>query len=200
MFVQLKDRDLAYLPLGTPEADQYLRELHWAQAFALANREEMMDQFLMELADVILGDYSKFKELEVERINCHHNFTQEEHHMGHDVWITRKGAIQVKRGMKGMIPGSMGTGSFIVHGLENPMAYHSAPHGAGRRFSRAEARKQFTMDDFDKAMVGIVHRRNDVLLDEIPRAYKDINVVMENAKELVEVETILHQILNCKGD
>ena len=200
MFIPLKDRDLAYLPKKHPLFDEYLHFLNWAQTFALHNREEMMDQFLMELADTIYGDYSRFKELEVERINCHHNFTQMEHHLGHDVWVTRKGAVQVKKGMKAMIPGSMGTRSYIVRGLENPMAFHSSPHGAGRRFSRTKAREQFTMEDFDKAMVGIEHRRDEAFLDEIPGAYKDIDEVMENAKELVEVETTLKQILNCKGE
>lgn len=99
-----------------------------------------------------------------------------------------------------MIPGSMGTRSYIVAGLECISAFHSAPHGAGRRFSRTEARKQFNMTDFDKAMSGIAHRRTDILLDEIPGAYKDIDEVMENAKELVTVEHTLKQIINVKGD
>lgn len=99
-----------------------------------------------------------------------------------------------------MIPGSMGTRSYIVKGLENPMSYGSAPHGAGRRMSRAKARETFSMEDFDKAMTGIEHRRSEVLLDELPLAYKDIDVVMENAKELVTIEATLKQVLNVKGD
>ena len=155
---------------------------------------------MMELSTAIFGVHKRGGELELERINCHHNFTQREHHLGHDVWITRKGAIEAGLGKLGMIPGSMGTQSYIVSGLGNPMSFNSAPHGAGRRFSRGEARKRFTMEDFDKAMVGIVHRRSDVLLDELPDAYKDIDTVMENAEELVKVEHTLKQVLNCKGD
>ena len=198
--IQLPHQDLAYLSENTPEFNEYIRDLRWAQKFALLNREEMLDCFMMELATITLGDYSKFKELEFERINCHHNFTQIENHLNHNIWVTRKGAIQAKEGMKGMIPGSMGTKSYIVSGLENKMSFASAPHGAGRRFSRTKAREQFTMEDFDKAMIGIEHRRTEILLDEIPQAYKDIDEVMENAKELVKVDAILKQILNVKGD
>lgn len=200
MLVQLPDPDLAYLPEGTVDFCDYIRDLRWAQKFALLNREEMMDRVLKDISYCIYKEDGHQKDFEIERINCHHNFTQIEKHFGHDVWITRKGAIQAKEGMKGMIPGSMGTRSYIVSGLECPMAFHSAPHGAGRRMSRGKARAAFTMEDFDKAMVGIEHRRSDVLIDELPMAYKDIDVVMENAKELVKIETTLKQILNVKGD
>lgn len=198
--IELPDQDLAYLPEEHPSFKEYLTHLNWAQKFALLNREEMMDRVMSELADCILGDHKKGKELEIERINCHHNFTQIETHYEKDVWVTRKGAIQARLGMKGMIPGSMGTKSYIVTGLEQTESFHSAPHGAGRRFSRNKAREQFTMADFDKAMVGIEHRRDEKLLDEIPAAYKDIDQVILNAKELIKVETELKQILNCKGD
>ena len=200
MFVPLKDKDLAYLPTGEEVCYEYLKYLAWAQRFALLNREEMMDRVLKDISYQVYNENGHQLEFEVERINCHHNFTQMENHFGENVWVTRKGAIQAKLGMKGMIPGSMGTRSYIVEGLENPMAFHSAPHGAGRRFSRTKARAQFTMDDFDKAMVGIEHRRTDVLLDEIPQAYKDIDEVMENAKSLVKIEHTLKQIVNIKGD
>ena len=123
-----------------------------------------------------------------------------ERHFGEDVWVTRKGAIQARTGMRGMIPGSMGSRSYIVSGLENNMAFHSAPHGAGRRFSRTAARKKFSMADFDKALAGIEHRRSPVLLDEIPMAYKDIDQVMEYSRELVQVDHTLHQVVNVKGD
>lgn len=198
MFIQLADPDLAYLPEENLFFDEYLQWVSWAQKFALLNREEMMDRVLIELS-YDTGREGKI-DFELERINCHHNFTQIENHFGQNIWITRKGAIQAKLGMKGMIPGSMGTHSYIVSGLENKMAFHSAPHGAGRRFSRTKARAQFTMEDFDKAMLGIEHRREDVLLDQIPQAYKDIDEVMENAKELVKIEYTLKQIINVKGD
>jgi len=199
-FVQLPDRDLAYLVEGSQEFDAYIRDMRWAQHFALLNREEMLDRFMMELSQAVLGDHTRGADLEKERINCHHNFTQIEHHMGADVWITRKGAIKATEADYCMIPGSMGTRSYIVKGRGNIPSFCSAPHGAGRKFSRAAARKQFTMADFDKAMVGIEHRRTDILLDEIPGAYKNIDEVMENAKDLVEVVTTLRQVLNVKGD
>ena len=198
--ITLPDIDLAYLPEDTDEFQEYIGDLHWAQKFALLNREEMMDRVLTELSYNVHGEDGHQEEMEVSRINCHHNFTQQENHFKQSVWVTRKGAIQAKLGMGGMIPGSMGTKSYIISGLENPMAFHSAPHGAGRRFSRGEARRRFTMDDFDKAMVGIEHRKAEVLLDEIPACYKDIDEVMENAKDLVKIEHTLKQIINMKGD
>jgi len=198
--VALPDRDLAYLREGTEEFDDYVRDLKWAQNFARLNRDEMMDRVMIELSRTIYGDSTHMGELETQRINCHHNFTQEEEHFGHRVWVTRKGAIEARRGMWAMIPGSMGTRSYIVTGLENPLAFRSAPHGAGRRLSRTAARKQYTMDDLDKAMRGIEFRRSSALLDEIPSAYKDIDEVMENAKELVEIKHVLKQFVNVKGD
>lgn len=200
MLIQLPDPDLAYLPEEHPLFEEYIRDLRWAQHFAKLNRDEMMDRVLKDISYALYNENGHQAEFEVSRINCHHNFTQIENHFGQNVWITRKGAIQAKEGMKGMIPGSMGTRSYIVSGLENKMAFHSAPHGAGRRMSRSKARAAFTMQDFDKAMVGIEHRRSDILIDELPMAYKDIDEVIENAKELVTVETTLKQILNVKGD
>jgi tRNA-splicing ligase RtcB len=196
----LPDRDLAYLEEGTPTFDDYIRDLRWAQEFARLNRDEMMDRVLLVLSESLFATPTRAAELEVQRINCHHNFTQVEHHYGHDVWITRKGAIEAKRGMWAMIPGSMGTRSYIVTGLENPVAFNSAPHGAGRRYSRTRARQLFTMQDLETAMRGIEYRHASALLDEIPGAYKDIDEVMEHARSLVAVEHTLAQFLNVKGD
>ena len=199
-FITLKDKDLAYLPENNKAFDEYLGDLKWSQEFAMLNRDEMMDQVLKELSYFFFGEDGHQKEIEKERINCHHNFTQKENHMGQDVWITRKGAIEMKTGQMGIIPGSMGTASYIVEGLECIPAYHSAPHGAGRKFSRTEAKKQFTMDDMDKAMVGISHNRDKAFLDEIPGAYKDIDHIMDNSKDLVKIVHTLHQIINIKGN
>jgi len=198
--VQLKDRDLAYLAEGQREFSDYITDLLWAQDFALLNREEMMDRVMTELSYLFYKEDGHQAEIELERINCHHNFTQRENHFDENVWITRKGAIQMKHGQKGVIPGSMGTRSYVVSGLENKMAYHSAPHGAGRRFSRGEARRRFTMEDFRKAMAGIECRHSAKLIDELPMAYKDIDDVMENSKDLVKVEHRLRQLVNVKGD
>ena len=198
--ITLPDRDLAYLTEHTPEFDDYVADLRWAQEFARLNREEMMDRVMTVVSEAIHGTPDRTRELEIQRINCHHNFSQVETHFGRSVWITRKGAIQARRGMWAMIPGSMGTRSYIVSGLENPIAFHSAPHGAGRRYSRTAARKLFTMKDLESAMNGIEFRRSPVLLDEIPSAYKDIDEVIENARSLVEVKHTLRQFINVKGD
>lgn len=197
-FIELPDADLAYLVEGSNEFDSYIRDLRWAQKFAKLNRDEMMDRFIMEIRyDVFANDNA---DIELERINCHHNFTQIEHHFNTNVWITRKGAIEASEGKMGMIPGSMGTRSYIVSGLGNKISFNSAPHGAGRRMSRTKAKAQFKMEDMDKAMEGIEFRRSDVLIDEIPAAYKDIDRTIAYAKDLVKVEHTLKQIMNCKGD
>ena len=136
---------------------------------------------------------------DLERINCHHNFTQKERHFGKDVWLSRKGAISAREGELGLIPGSMGTASYVVEGRGNPVALHSSPHGAGREYSRSAARKQFTGADLRAAMVGIEYRETDAFIDEIPAAYKPIGQVMRDAADLVSIEHELHQLVNVKG-
>lgn len=191
----LPDRDLAFLTEGTPEFDGYIADLNWAQSFALLNREEMMDRVVWAV-EAAFSD----KVTELERINCHHNFTQREHHFGHDVWLSRKGAIQADRGRPGLIPGSMGTASYVVSGKGNAESFNSSPHGAGRNFSRTQARKTFTIEDLRARMEGIEWRETDAFLDEHPDAYKDIDVVMRDAADLVDIRHTLHQIVNVKGD
>jgi tRNA-splicing ligase RtcB len=195
--VPLPHRDLAYLPEGTDEFWAYLRDLRWAQAFAAANRAEMVDRVVACLAEWSGADVRA-----EETINCHHNYTERERHFGRDVWLTRKGAINAERGRRGLIPGSMGTRSYVVTGKGQPAAFCSAPHGAGRNFSRAEARKRFTVGELADAMKGIEWRAEnaDAFLDEIPGAYKDVDVVMADAADLVSVDHTLRQILNVKGD
>jgi tRNA-splicing ligase RtcB len=200
MSIQLPDRDLAYLPEHHPAFAAYMRDLHWAQQFALHNRNEMMDRVLTEVSQAVYGEAGHESALELQRINSHHNFTEQEHHFGQNVWVTRKGAIRARKDNWAMIPGSMGTRSYIVVGKEHPMSFYSAPHGAGRRYSRTKARSLFSMEDLGRAMAGIEYRHSKVLLDEIPGAYKDIDEVMENAKDLVEVKYVLKQFVNVKGD
>ena len=137
---------------------------------------------------------------EQERINCHHNFTESEEHFGKRVWVSRKGAIQADLGRPGLIPGSMGTASYVVEGLGHPMSLNSSPHGAGREYSRTKARQLFTHEQLREAMVGIEFRDTDAFLDEIPQAYKPIDRVMADASELVEVRHVLRQLVNVKGD
>lgn len=197
--VPLPNDDLAFLPQGTPEFSQYIKELRWAQAFALANREEMMDRFRRVLSEWI-GFEAAEQDIEVERVNCHHNYTQVEQHGGRRVWVTRKGAIEASEGKMGLIPGSMGTRSYVVQGKGYPASLNSAPHGAGRRFSRTEARRRFTAQDLATRMEGIEYRPGQQWVDEIPDAYKDIDVVITDAQPLVEVKHVLSQIMNIKGE
>jgi tRNA-splicing ligase RtcB len=193
--ITVPDRDLAYLDEGTPEFDAYIADLIWAQKFALANREEMMDRVIEDFQHWY-GEPIQ----ELERINCHHNFTQRENHFGKDVWLSRKGAILASEGTLGLVPGSMGTASYVVAGKGNKLALSSSPHGAGRNYSRSAARKKFSQEQLREAMKGIEYRDTDAFIDEIPQAYKDIDIVMRDAADLVEVQHTLRQILNIKGD
>ncbi|MDQ4085291.1 MAG: RtcB family protein [Actinomycetota bacterium] len=194
--VNLPDRDLAYLVEGTGEFDKYIRELRWAQQFALLNREEMMDRVAACFAEWVGLDAVRPR----EQTNCHHNYTTQEQHFGKQVWLSRKGAIDAAPGVPGLIPGSMGTASYVVVGKGNALALNSSPHGAGRAYSRTAARKRFSREDLRAAMGAIEYRDTDAFLDEIPAAYKDIDVVMEDAEDLVEVRHVLRQIVNVKGD
>lgn len=194
-WIELPDPDLAYLVQDTPEFWAYIRELRWAQHYALLNRDEMMDRVLRQL-----GEFVGTQAQEVERVNCHHNFTQLERHFGREVWVSRKGAIEAREGQLALIPGSMGTRSYVVEGLGNPASLCSAPHGAGRQYSRSAARKRFTREQLQEAMTGIEYRDTDAFLDEIPAAYKDIDQVMDDASTLVRIRNTLRQIVNVKGD
>jgi tRNA-splicing ligase RtcB len=194
-WIELPDPDLAYLVEGTAEFDAYIRELRWAQHFALLNREEMMDRVIRQFGAWVGGEVK-----ELERINCHHNFTERETHFGKSVWLSRKGAIRAREGDQGLIPGSMGTASYVVVGKGNVVALDSSPHGAGREYSRSAARKAFSLEQLREAMEGIEYRDTDAFIDEIPGAYKPIDQVMEDAADLVSVRHKLRQIINVKGD
>jgi tRNA-splicing ligase RtcB (3'-phosphate/5'-hydroxy nucleic acid ligase) len=194
-WIPLPDADLAYLPEQTAEFWAYIRDLRWAQHFALLNRAEMMAR--------VIGCLEEWMGVPVEAsetVNCHHNYTVQEEHFGQRVWLSRKGAIDASAGRPGLIPGSMGTRSYVVTGKGNPLALNSAPHGAGRVFSRSAARKTFSRADLDAAMAGIEWRHTDAFLDEIPAAYKDVDQVMADAADLVGVRHTLRQIVNVKGD
>jgi tRNA-splicing ligase RtcB len=194
-WIPLPDRDLAYLVEGTDEFNAYVRQLRWAQHFALLNREEMMDRVIRQVSE-----WMGTPVVEQERINCHHNFTEQERHFGKTVWVSRKGAIKADVSDRGLVPGSMGTASYVVEGLGNPLSLNSSPHGAGRVYSRSAARRTFDVDQLRAAMEGIEYRDTDAFLDEIPAAYKDIDVVMRDASDLVRVTHTLRQIVNVKGD
>ncbi len=194
-WISLPHKDLAYLVEGTDEFWAYIRQMRWAQHFALQNREEMMDRVVTAFEAWVGEDVER-----AEEINCHHNYTEQEKHFGKQVWLSRKGAISARHGEAGLIPGSMGTASYVVTGKGNPVALFSSPHGAGRAYSRSAARKRFTREQLREAMAGIEYRDTDAFIDEIPMAYKDIDQVMLDAADLVEVRHTLHQIVNVKGD
>jgi tRNA-splicing ligase RtcB len=194
-WIDLPDPDLAYLVEDTEEFWAYIGELRWAQDFAAANREEMMDRMIGALEN-----HMGTPVVEAERVNCHHNFTEQERHFGKQVWVSRKGAIKAGLGDQGLIPGSMGTASYVVVGKGNRVSLNSSPHGAGRNYSRSAARRTFSHEQLREAMVGIEYRDTDAFIDEIPAAYKDIDQVMADAADLVEVRHTLRQIINVKGD
>jgi tRNA-splicing ligase RtcB len=189
----LPDRDLAVFLAGTKEMEEYRRDLFWAQRYARANREAMLDIY----QDVVrrFRPQAQFG----EPVHCHHNYVAEEVHFGEHVLVTRKGAIRAGKGDLGIIPGSMGTRSFIVRGRGNAMSFESASHGAGRKMSRGQARKRFTVNDLKEQTKGVECRKDGGVLDEIPGAYKDIGKVMEQQKDLVEVVAELRQVLCVKG-
>ncbi len=193
--ISLPDRNLAYLPEKTEAFDNYMTDLIWLQSYAWQNRLEMMDRICKILANVFGLDY-----LEVdETIHCHHNYAEREHHFGKNVWVTRKGAVRARKNDMGIIPGSMGTKSYIVKGLGNTDSFHSCSHGAGRRMSRKQAKKQFTIEDLKSQTAGVNCRIDKDVIDEIPSSYKDIDKVMANQTDLVEIVTELKQIVCIKG-
>jgi tRNA-splicing ligase RtcB len=193
--VSLPNRDLAYLQEGTPEFWDYIEALRWAQHFALLNRDEMMDRVVGEYA-TFMGGWNGVK----DKVSCHHNYTVQEDINGLPVWLSRKGAIDAHKGVRGLIPGSMGAASYVVVGKGNAEALNSAPHGAGRNFSRSAAKAQFNREDLNKRMEGIAWGESDAFLDEHPLAYKDIDVVMADAYDLVDIQHTFHQIVNVKGN
>ncbi len=193
--VNLPDQDLAYFPEGTEHFDEYVRAVEWAQGFARLNREIMMQNVIRAVRGVI----SKPFEAGVEAVNCHHNYVSRERHFGEDILVTRKGAVSARRGELGIIPGSMGARSFIVRGLGNEDSFHSCSHGAGRRMSRTEARKRFSLADHERATVDVECRKDVDVIDETPAAYKDIDAVMTAQRDLVEIVHTLKQVVCVKG-
>ncbi len=192
--LRLPDKDLAYFIEGAEHFDDYVEAVHWAQDYAMWNRREMMRLIVDSLKDVL----PRFKPSK-EAINCHHNYVAIEQHFGEQVYITRKGAISAREDELGIIPGSMGAKSYIVRGLGNPSSFCSCSHGAGRTMSRSQAKKRFNSKDVAEQTEGIECRKDKGVIDEIPAAYKDIDVVMENQSDLVEVVHTLKQVVCVKG-
>ena len=191
----LVDRDLAVFVADTPQMAAYRNDLFWAQEYAKYNRTLMMAL----LKDVVRKEFKKAKPLFEPEISCHHNYVAEERYDGMDLLVTRKGAIRAGSGEFGIIPGSMGTSSYIVKGLGNEKAFNSASHGAGRRMSRNAAKRHFTIKDLEEQTRGVECRKDSGVLDEIPGAYKNIDQVMKQQQDLVEVVAKLKQFVCVKG-
>lgn len=190
----LPDQDLSYLVEHTEIYDDYVEAVEWAQRFAEENRRSMMDAVL----SVMTKHFKPFTTADVA-VNCHHNYISKENHFGNNITVTRKGAVRARKGDLGIIPGSMGTGSFIVRGLGNKDSFCSCSHGAGRVMSRGQAKKLIKLSDHEKAMEGIEARLDKGVLDESPAAYKDIGAVMDAQSDLVEILYRLKQVINVKG-
>jgi tRNA-splicing ligase RtcB (3'-phosphate/5'-hydroxy nucleic acid ligase) len=189
----LPDPDLAVFLARTPQMAAYRHDLYWAQDYARRNRAVMHRL----VSDVLRRHFPQVKF--EPPISAHHNYVAEETHFGEEVLVTRKGAIRAGKGDLGIIPGSMGTASYIVRGRGNPDSFESASHGAGRRMSRTKARQQFTELDLAAQTTGVECRKDAAVIDEIPSAYKNIDEVLSNQTDLVEVVTKLKQIICIKG-
>lgn len=212
---QLPDKDLAYLQEGTPHFEEYIAAVHWAQDYARWNRELMMQNMIRAIRDSKL--IGKRFTTNAMAVNCHHNYVerytmpttlsvatvegeplQPQRQPSH-VWLTRKGATSARLGELAVIPGSMGAASYIVKGKGNELSYQSCSHGAGRRYSRGEAKRRFTTDDLIQATEGVECRKDHGVLDETPQAYKSIEAVMQAQADLVDVVCILKQVMCIKG-
>ena len=191
---ELPDIYLASLKEGTEDFDWYMKATHWAQDYAMANRQIILEDVLEALRVL-----KPSTELEGEIVNCHHNYVAQEEHFGETIWVTRKGAIRAGLGERGIIPGSMGACSYIVEGLGNEESFCSSSHGAGRKMSRTEAKKRFSVNELKAQTKGVVCRKDAGVLDEIPKAYKSIEAVMAQQSDLTKTIHELKQILCIKG-
>jgi tRNA-splicing ligase RtcB len=196
-FINLPDTDLAYLPEDTDDFNEYVEAVQWAQDYALENRRVMMQAVLRAVGGALPQLDIQASE---EAVSCHHNYVEREHHFGRNLWVTRKGAVRARAGDLGIIPGSMGQKSYIVRGKGNLESYCSCSHGAGRQMSRAEAKRQFSLTDLVNQTQGIECRKDADVIDEIPSAYKDLDLVMANQADLVEVVHTLRAVLCVKGN
>jgi tRNA-splicing ligase RtcB len=196
MFISLPDPDLAYLVQDTVEFDQYIKDLTWAQEYAMENRRIMLELVMKDLAYMFNNKEPIPRLLEV---NCHHNYVARENHFNENVLVTRKGAVRAREGDLGIIPSAMGQTSYIVKGKGNVDSFCSCSHGAGRKMSRTKAKATFTTEDLIKQTEGVECRKDDGVVDEIPGAYKNIQEVMDNQSDLVEIVASLKSIMCIKG-
>ena len=193
---------LAFLPVDTPQGRQYINWMNLALDFAAENRAQMMEK----VKYIVQKNLEKYAGLEVSfnmEINCHHNYAAQEHHFGSNVWVHRKGAIRAREHELAVIPGAMGSYSYVVEGLGNEMSFCSSSHGAGRKFSRKGAMENFSVEevmvDLQKEGVVLGKHKNDDVAEESRFAYKDIDTVMENQQDLVKPLKKLKTIGVVKG-
>jgi tRNA-splicing ligase RtcB len=196
-FIELPDPNCAYLPENTELFDDYIEAVLWAQRFAKVNRELMKAGMLRGLKKS--GQVPKFEEVPNTFIDCHHNYVEKEYHFGKSIWVTRKGAVRARKGELGLIPGSMGTKSYVVRGLGNEDSFMSCSHGAGRKMSRTKAKQTISVKEHIEATKGVECRKDASVIDESPAAYKDIDTVINAQSELVEIVHTLKQVLCVKG-
>ena len=196
LFINLPDKDLAYLSEGTEHFDDYVEALEWAQDFARWNRHLMMEQIVGAVRDS--SEVRPFA-AELKAINCHHNYVARERHYGQNILVTRKGAVRAREGDMGIIPGSMGARSYIVRGKGSLESFTSCSHGAGRAMSRTEAKRRFSVEDHKRMTAGVECRKDAEVIDETPAAYKPIEAVMAAQSDLVEIVHTLRQVVCVKG-
>ncbi len=194
-FINLPDKDLAYIPEGSEHFQDYIDAVNWAQNFARNNREVMMQRTLSALQQTVPTPMQTGETV----VNCHHNYIRKENHFGENVWVTRKGAVSARQGELGIIPGSMGAKSFIVRGLGNEDSFCSCSHGAGRVMSRTEAKRRISLAEHEQATSGVECRKDESVIDETPAAYKPIDAVMQAQNDLVEIMHTLKQVVCVKG-
>ena len=195
-FINLPDKNLAYIAEGSEHFKDYIEAVEWAQDFARINRQIMMENVIDAVFEGLDGRPFNHK---VMAVNCHHNYIARENHFGRNVYVTRKGAVRAREGDLGIIPGSMGAKSYIVRGKGNADSFHSCSHGAGRKMSRSAAKTKFSLDDHKRMTEGVECRKDEDVIDETPGAYKNIDKVMEAQSDLVEVVHTLKQIVCVKG-
>lgn len=198
-FVTLPDADLAYFPEDTDDFNKYVAAVSWAQNYALENRRVMMEAVVEAIRKKMFLGLVPVNVTE-EAVSCHHNYVEKENHFGRNLWVTRKGAVRARAGDLGIIPGSMGQRSYIVRGKGNLESYCSCSHGAGRAMSRTEAKRRFSLTDLIAQTEGVECRKDADVIDEIPGAYKKLDLVMEAQKDLVEVVHTLRAVLCVKGN
>ncbi|MAG27690.1 RNA-splicing ligase RtcB [Candidatus Pacearchaeota archaeon] len=194
-YINLPDKDLAYIPQGSTHFKDYIQAVNWAQRFAKVNRELMMDRALDAISWALRREFDHGDSV----VNCHHNYIAKENHFGRDVWVTRKGAVRARRGDLGIIPGAMGRKSFIVRGKGEKESFCSCSHGAGRLMSRTKAKALFTIEDHTLATEGLECRKDEDVIDETPMSYKPIDDVMKAQSDLVEVLHTLRAVVCVKG-